>query len=167
MRTETYIEKFAPCLESVKYLEQFETMQEAWQACERGDWMLSMAQLLGVDIKTLTLAKVECAETVGHLMKDKRSLNALEVARKFANGEATIGELNDAACDAYAASAAAYAAAAAADVAADAAYAADDAAYAAYAADDDAKDNNRQQTADICRKVLTEAVFNKLKEAKQ
>ena len=76
----------------------------------------------------------------------------------------------DAAADAAAADA--YAAdAAAADAAAYAAYAAaaaDDAAYAAYAADaaaaaDDAKKTNQLLTANICREILTEAVYAKYK----
>ena len=34
-----------------------------------------------------------CARRVGHLMTDERSLNALNVAERHANGEATDGEL--------------------------------------------------------------------------
>lgn len=36
---------------------------------------------------------VDCAETVKHLMTDERSLNALVVARRHANGEITDDEL--------------------------------------------------------------------------
>jgi hypothetical protein len=36
---------------------------------------------------------VDCAESVRHLMTDKRSLDALDVARRHASGQATSGEL--------------------------------------------------------------------------
>src|SRR5690606_31512598 len=129
------IKKYHPCSEALRFRMQYQTFQEAWQACPRGDWMLWIAQRVGVDLRTLTRAKALCALTVRHLMKDERSIKACEVAIKFADGEATREELDAAAADAaaYAAYVADYAAADAADAAADAA--ADDA-YVAGAADD-------------------------------
>lgn len=131
---ETEISKFNPCDDAVAFRSQFKTFKEAWEQCPRGDWMLWIAQKLKVDYRTLTRAKAKCALTVRHLMEDQRSVNACEVALKYADGEATRQELN---------------------AAADAAYAAADAAYAA----DAAAAKNRKQTADICREVLTEEVF--------
>src|SRR5690606_32047529 len=151
------IEKYRPCTEALRFRMQYNSFQEAWAECPRGDWMLWIAQRVGVDLRTLTRAKALCALTVRHLMKDERSIKACEVALKFADGEATREEL------AAAADAAAYAAADAADAAA---YAAADAAYAAadaYAvADAAARIKSQQQTADICREHLTSAVFEKL-----
>ena len=46
---------------------------------------------------------VWCARQVQHLMKDKRSIDALDVAEKFANGEASQAELTAAAAAAGAA----------------------------------------------------------------
>ena len=134
------------------------TIEEIWATCYRGDWMLWLARKLNIDKRVLTLAKGHCANTVRHLMKDERSIAAVDMAIKYGEGNATDSELAaaaDAAYDAtvayaaaaYAAYATAYAAyaadadAAAADAdaadaaAAAAAYAADAAAYAAYAAD--------------------------------
>jgi hypothetical protein len=75
-----------------------------------------------------------CARQVQHLMADERSIAALDVAERHANGEATDKEL-DAAWAAWAAGAAARAARAAARAAGDAAWAAAwDAARAAQAA---------------------------------
>src|SRR5690606_20985464 len=174
------IEKYRPCSEGLRFRMQYQTFQEAWQACHRGDWMLWIAQRVGVDLRTLTRAKALCALTVRHLMKDERSVRACEVSLKFADGEATREELAAAAADAdavatYADSDAAYADADAAvaaaytadaypDAAYAAAYAADAYAHAAYAdADADAaRKKNQQQTADICREHLTSAVFEKL-----
>ena len=122
--------------------------------------MLWTAQKAGVDKRTLTLAKALCAKTVIHLMKDKRSRHAVAVAEAYGRGEATEDELRAAATAAYAAAyadAAAIAAYAAAAVVYTYAYAAADAAY-----DDDARTKNRKDTADICREVLTDAVFAKI-----
>ena len=119
-------------------------------------WCLQAVE--GYD-KEIRLFAVWCARQVQHLLKDQRSLDALDVAERFANGEATDDELTAAASAAraaasadgdtagaarYAAEAAAYAAAwtaawyaadAAADVADDAArYAANATAYAVWAA---------------------------------
>jgi hypothetical protein len=88
----------------------------------------------GLDREKRLLA-IAFAREVQHLMTDPRSLAALEVAERFANGESTQEGLELAA---LAARAAAYAAYAAADAAYAAAYAAYAAAYATYAAAADA-----------------------------
>ena len=164
------IEQFNPCREALQFRQQFNSFEKAWKACPRGDWMLWIAQKLDVDLKTLTLAKGYCANTVIKLMKDKRSKNAVKLAIKFGKGLVELPELNAAYAAADAAYAAADAAAYAAD-AADAAYAAAYAAYAAYAADvadvaayaaNAAKVKNQKQTAKICRKYLTKAVIKKI-----
>lgn len=81
--------------------------------------------------REIRLFAVSCARQVQHLMTDPRSLKALDVTERFANGDATANELEEA--HRAAAAAVAYAAA---DAAACAAYAApaDAAADAAYAA---------------------------------
>jgi len=59
--------------------------------------------------KELRLFAVRCAREVQHLMKDQRSLGALDVAEKYARGEATDEELSAAWAAAWdAASAAAW-----------------------------------------------------------
>ena len=58
--------------------------------------------------KEIRLFAVWCARQVQHLMKDPRSINALDVAERFANGDATKEELaaaRDAAWDAAGAAA--------------------------------------------------------------
>ena len=63
--------------------------------------------------KDLRLMAVAFARQVQHLMKDQRSINALDVAERYANGEANIDELTAAraaAREAAAASDAAWAA---------------------------------------------------------
>jgi hypothetical protein len=172
------------CEEAIKWCAEnkFKTIEEAWEKCERGDWMLWLYRRLYPDnLRELTLAKGYCANTVRHLMRDERSINAVDAAIAFGEGKISKVELRAAAAAASAAAAAdaadaAYAAdyaaaATAADYAAattDAAYAADyaayaasdaaDAAYAASAAADGAyaaaKKLNQKLTADICRQYL-------------
>ena len=68
--------------------------------------------------KTARLFACDCADAVRHLMKDKRSTDAIDVARRFANGLATQEELAAAEAAAWAAAwAAAHAAWAAWDAA--------------------------------------------------
>jgi len=167
MLAKDLMKKYNACNAAIEWAEE-KTVQEAWDKCERGDWMLWIYKKLYPDnLKELTLAKAYCANTVRHLMKDERSINAVDIAIKFGNDNANREELRAAAYAAYAAASAshaAYAVDAAADAAAyaayaadaAAAYAADAAAYAAYAAASaDALKDNRKKTADICRKYLT------------
>ena len=197
MKIKFDILQYSPCNDAKSYYDSQSSSEEAWNNCLRGDWMLWIASMLGVDIKTLTLTKVHCALTVKHLMKDKHGLDALEAGLKFVNNEITSEELKiaaNAAVDAanaahavdayaaaraaahvvvyaaYAAYAAAHVVAYAAHVAANTAYADYVAAHAVYAAYDAAnvaaraaKIKNQKETADICRKYLTKAVFKKIK----
>ena len=109
---------------------------EAWTRLQRPDWMLWLAENRGVELdeSKLRLFACDCAEQALPLYErdypdDKRPRQAIAVARRFANGEATREELA-AAWDA--AKAAAWAAAwAAGDAAKAAAWAAGDAAKAA------------------------------------
>jgi len=154
--------KLKACESARKWAEDM-TIEEVVATCDRGDWLLWLAQKVDVDFRLLTLAKGHCANTVRHLMKDERSINAVDVAIAFGEGKATREELDDAAT--YAAYAyadyAAYTAAAYADY--DAYYAAAYAAYAAYAAHA-AEAANRQQTADICRKYIGESLIQKVNQ---
>ena len=134
----TKLKKLDACGEAIRFSAKFKTPKEAWENCPRGDWMLWIAARLKVDTRLLTLAKGRCAETVIHLMKDQRSINAVKAAIAYGKGEINNEELRAAANAAYAAyaaaAAAAYAAADAAAAAADATYAAADAAYVAKSA---------------------------------
>ena len=111
------IKKFNPCQSAIDWLED-RTVEEMVKDCHRGDWLIWLASKTKIDLKTLTLAKVKCVRTVQHLMTDKRSLDALDIAEKFANGDASKDELTVANAVAYTA----YAAAATATNAANAAY---------------------------------------------
>jgi hypothetical protein len=131
------------------------TIEQALADSQRGDWLLWLAKKLDLPLNKLTLAKARCAKTVIHLMKDQRSIDAVNEAEKFGLDECTIEELNTAAADA-----AAYTTAYAAAAYAAAAYTTD----AAYAAATDAvaaaKIKNRKQTSDICIEILGELIID-------
>ena len=170
------IEMYA-CSEAVKWVGD-KSLLESWNTCQRGDWMLWYVSknktALGLeDMRLIGKAKAKCASLVRHLMKDGRSLKALDVAIRFGDGEATREELGKAVAAAVAAVAAVAVAAVDVDVddvAADvAAYAADAAAAAvvvavdvdvaaavadvAYAAGV-ARSKTLSQCADICRDLF-------------
>ena len=140
--------------------------QEIYNTCHRGDWLLWLFKRTNPDdLQLLTLAKGHCANTVRHLMKDERSLKAVDAAIAFGEGKISRDELDAAAASDGAAYAAVSAAAddaayAAYDDDADADAAADSAAYANAAANAAAKKENQQLTADICRKYLPIEVWN-------
>lgn len=165
MKTE--IDKFDPCRDGLDFRKEFKTFEEAWNACERGDWMLWIAAKLEADIRILTLAKGLCANTVKHLMKDRRSTAAVDAAIAFGSGEIDGNEFKTAA---YASHAAYYAASAAhAATSAAASSHAASAAATAYAAasgngSTSAIKRHQKQTADICREVLTNEVLRLISE---
>lgn len=158
MKKKFDILQFGPCIDAIRYYENYDSFEQAWQDCQRGDWMIWIAFKLKVDKKLLFKAKALCAKTVEHLMKDQRSKDAVQAALDYADGKITEKQLKVFACaaaDAYGAYADNYAA-----VAANAAYAGDYAAVAASAAyGAAAKIKNQLQTSDICRDILTDEIL--------
>jgi len=138
-----FCEKYGACSEGVEWAEKnCKTMMDVWWNAPH-DYLLWVATRKGVlTDKQLRLFAVWCVRQVQHLLKDKRSIEALDVAERYANGKATDEELKfarDAARAAAwnaraAAGAAAWNARAAAWAAMDAAWAARATAWAAWAA---------------------------------
>jgi hypothetical protein len=128
------LEQLDACAMAVHWVGE-RTLEEAWNQCERGDWMLWFAGKIEVDRKLLVLAACGCARKALKNVPEgeERPRIAIEAAEAWCRGEASIEDVRAAA---DAARAAAYAARAAADAADAAAYAARAAAYAAYAAAD-------------------------------
>ena len=85
---------------------------EIYNTCHQGDWLLLLFQKANPqDTRLLTLAKGHCANTVRHLMKDARSVAAVDTAIAYGNNEITEEELSAVAASTGAAAAGAYAAA--------------------------------------------------------
>ena len=78
------------------------TLSEAWNTCERGDWLLWLAAK-HMDKpgwptrKQIVLAACACAETAQKFANDNGvSANTLKIVRLWANGEATIEQVREA-----------------------------------------------------------------------
>ena len=144
------LENLNACEDSIEWLSTQDNLQQAWEDCERGDWLLWLAARLKINERKLFLAKGLVVEQVIHLMNDERSIEAVKATIDYGRGKISKDELSadDAATNvaAYANAAGAYSAyaayaaytdAAATDNAA-AAYANAAAAYAANTYDDNA-----------------------------
>ena len=155
------IKELYPCEDAIKWFDGMDSAKQAYKNCGRGDWLLWLAGRLDIDRKLVVLAACECAEQVLKYVPEgeERPKIAIETARKWVRGEATLSEVRrtaDAVYDYAAASAAAYAAYAASAASA-AAYAA---AYASdYASDYAARKESLTKSADIVRKHITLEVF--------
>ena len=150
------LKKLNACSEGIEFVSKHDSLESAWKHCPRGDWMLWLADKVKVPIKTLTLAKGLCVNTIRNLMKDERSIAAVDATIAFGRGKITEEELETTRKVAHAT------AVAAADAAAYAAHAADATANYATAALA-ARTKNLKETADICRKVLTRSVLARIK----
>ena len=164
----TYLKKLNACPEAVGWADQFPTLQDAWDNCDRGEWML---WLLGKQVgepgtksrKKLVLTACKCARlSLKYIPEDeKRPIKAIQTAEKYARGvkgitlqdvRSAAAAVYDYAADADDAAADAADAAAYADAADAAAYAAHAAAYAYAAAAAAARKNALKECANIVRK---------------
>jgi hypothetical protein len=144
------------------------TLKQAWAECDNPSWMFWFAARMGVDRKLIVEAACQCAEAaVGAFTPEgeERPWKAIETARAWIHGEATIQQVSEAADAAYASASDVYAADAA-DAAYASAYAAYSAAYSAYSAAyaaaydvyasaDAIQQQSITQCADIIRGVIT------------
>lgn len=106
------------CSEAVEWLKasDHQTLQEAWDACERADWLLWLAAHMDVDGVALVNAACDCAATALPVWEksypdDKRPHQAIERARQYVAGQCDLAALTEARDAAWAAWAAARAAA--------------------------------------------------------
>jgi hypothetical protein len=131
-----FCEKHGACREGQEWaLANCKSMQEVWDT-SRPEYLIWVATRHGVlTDRELRLFACWSVRQIWHLLKDERSKNAVEVAERYAIGDATETELAAAAAAANAAWAAAAAAANAAAAAAAAWAAAANAAWAAARAD--------------------------------
>jgi len=83
MKAKELLTKLKACHDSIAWAGE-KTIEESWMSCDRGDWMLWFYKAMYPDkLKELTLAKCHCANTVRHLMKDQRSIDAVDAAIAF------------------------------------------------------------------------------------
>lgn len=143
-------------------------MKEVWEKANPA-WLLWVAMRPSVlTDKELRLFAVFCARQVQHLMTDPRSVEAINVAEKYAQGKASDDELAAASAAAYAAARAAADAARAARAAnaANASYAATDAtAYAARTAAKEAARTAAYAASDAAEGAAAYAAYATIKES--
>ena len=162
---EDLLHELGACSSAVEWAHG-KTLHIVWKSCDRGDWLLWLAGKMAgkkgwPTKKQVVLAACACAEqALKYLPKgEDRPKKAIQTARAWAKGKATLEEVRNAASASSASSAssaayAAYAASSAASSAAYAAYAASSAAsYAAYAA---VNAKELADTANIVRKLIEE-----------
>ncbi len=124
------LERMNVCKGALEWLETQKSMKTAYENCEKADWLLWLAEEIGIDRKILVSAACDCAVTSLKYVKkgDEAPRISIRKARLWVRGKANKEEVRKAASVNYI-SDAAYAAS---DAASDAASCA--AAYAAYAA---------------------------------
>ena len=102
------LDKLGACAKAQVFAHTQPDLETAWRTCKRSDWMIWLLDKLGFkDDRAYRLYACRCVRdtpladgrTVWDLLTDPRSRNAVEVAERFANGQASQEEL-DAAWDA-------------------------------------------------------------------
>ena len=95
-----------PCTDAWEWASRHDTIQAAWDACERGDWMLWYLERCGVDRPRLVLTACACARLgLPHVAAGAtRPLRAIETAERWARGDADVtrAQVSAAASAAYA-----------------------------------------------------------------
>ena len=71
------------------------TAQQAWDECDRADWLLWWAATEGVDRKVIVRTACACARLALRFVPttEKRPLEAIETAERWCDGLATIDEV--------------------------------------------------------------------------
>jgi len=74
------------------------TFEQFWNTCPKGDWILWLFKKTSPDnnIRLITLVSGHCAATVLHLMKDERSIRAVQAAIDFGEGKIDEEKLEEA-----------------------------------------------------------------------
>ncbi len=110
------LRKQRACLDGLAWASQYETDQEAWNACKRGNWMLwawgrNCGNSGSESHRMLVLCAVECAKTSLKYIKDKEAKKvvkkSLKTTERWARGEESV-TLEDVKSTADAAGTAAY-----------------------------------------------------------
>ena len=91
---EAFCDRHYACVDGKKWaLENCSTMDDVWRRA-KPEWLIWVATRDGVlDDKTLRLFACFCARQIWPLLGDERSRNAVLVAEKFADGDATEDDL--------------------------------------------------------------------------
>ena len=91
------LKRMSACEGALEWCESYNSLPDAWTACERGDWMLWLLGKLAGEAnsdsrKKLVLTACQCARLALLYVKrgEKRPLKAIETAEKWARGAGAI-----------------------------------------------------------------------------
>jgi hypothetical protein len=91
---DSLLRRHKACPEALPWANGFATWEELWFACEAPDWLLWGLDALGFQGETkLRLFAAACAERARPLWDTPEGAQAIGVARRFAEGKASRGEL--------------------------------------------------------------------------
>ncbi len=89
--------KLDPCPEAVEWAKSYESPDDAWAKCKRGDWMLWVAGRLSEDAnsasrKKLVLAACKCARLALPYVRpgETRPRAAIDLTERWANGDQSV-----------------------------------------------------------------------------
>ena len=72
------LENLDACDDSLEWLSGVNSLQQAWDECKRGDWMLWILANLKADRKKVVLSACGCARLSLRFNPDERVLHAIE-----------------------------------------------------------------------------------------
>jgi hypothetical protein len=103
MTPREFCEMHDACSEGARFALSKQTMAQVWDECPRVDWLIWIMMRLGQEPDRKALRLFACwavretpitkGRKVWDLLTDERSRNAVIVAERFANGEATSDDL--------------------------------------------------------------------------
>jgi hypothetical protein len=96
------LSSFLPCQDGLAFASTQRILQDAWDVCDRGDWMLWWAAKAGVPREDLVLATCACARLALVDAHGNEAELAIVTAEQWAHGDAgvTLDDVRDAAWDA-------------------------------------------------------------------
>jgi len=103
-----WLKRRGACQEAVDWVKEneYESLADGWDKCQRSDWMLWLLDKVKYENdRDLRLFACACVRAVWDKLTDERSRNVVEVAERFAVGDATEEELTAARSAAAAAAA--------------------------------------------------------------
>ena len=106
MKFDKFLKSKHACKDALAWIGE-RTEERAWHECECGNWLLWYASVIGIDRKLVVLAACTCAETaLKHVAPGElRPQAAIDAARRWCEGRATIAEVRAAADASYSAAA--------------------------------------------------------------
>lgn len=81
------------CDQAMEFIKPYETIREAWDNCEIGEWMLWFAARIKIPFKMLVEARAECAGLCYMMVDDPNTEEARMIAIHYAAGAASMHDL--------------------------------------------------------------------------